>query len=316
MAARRAVNYVLRASETVEGAGFTVRRPFPTGQLQHYDPFLLLDHLPDRVVEPGKAVGAPTHPHRGFVTLTHIVHGENEHKDSAGNHGVLGPGWVQWLTTGSGVLHSEMPTKKFMEEGGRAEGFQLWINLPAKDKMQTPRYQDTPPEGLPVVEVPGTDGKATVKVIVGDSYGVRSRIEPDTPVWYNHYIVKPGGRVSWQIPEAAAWGGRPTDGFNLFAYVAHGRARVYGPEGSGKDRDVGEMDTVFFVPGPSEEGEPEVVEFENPVDAKEDLMLLLLGGKPLKEPVARYGPFVMTTRDQIMQAVMDYQSGKFGAIDF
>lgn len=262
---------------------------------------------------PGKAVGAPTHPHRGFVTLTHIIHGENEHKDSAGNHGILGPGWCQWLTTGSGILHSEMPTKKFMEEGGRSEGFQLWINLPAKDKFQKPRYQDTPPEGLPVIDVPGTDRKATVKVIVGTSYGVTSRIEPDTPVWYNNYVIKPGGRVTWDIPKASVWGGKTSDGLNIFAYLAHGQAKFFGPDG--QTRDCSEMDTVFFKQGPSEEDETSYIEFENPADAKEDLMLLLLAGKPLKEPIARHGPFVLTTRDQLMQAFIDYQEGKFGHIE-
>jgi redox-sensitive bicupin YhaK (pirin superfamily) len=206
-----------------------------------------------------------------------------------------------------------MPTKRFMEEGGRAEGFQLWINLPAKDKMQAPRYQDTPPEGLPVVEVPGSEGKATVKVLVGGSYGVESKIEPDTPVWYNHYNVKPGGRVTWDIPSAAAWNGNSSDGLNMFAYIAHGKARFY--ESDGKTRDCQELDTAMFVPGPSEEDETSVIEFECPEDGEEDLMLLLLAGKPLKEPIAQYGPFVMNTRDQISQCIIDYQSGLFGEIE-
>lgn len=206
-----------------------------------------------------------------------------------------------------------MPTKRFMEKGGPSEGFQLWINLPAKDKMMKPRYQDTPPEKLPLIDVPGTDGKATVKILVGESYGHRSPIEADTPVWYNHYIAQPGAKIRWEIPTAAAWGGKTEDGLNIFAYLAHGRARFFGPDG--KVRDCQEMDTAYFVSGPSEEGEPSVIEFEVPEDSTEPTMLLLLAGKPLREPMSRYGPFVMNTRDQIMQAMVDYQSGKFGSIE-
>ena len=135
---------------TIEDGGFAVRRPFPTEHLSMYDPFLLLDEMGPSDYAPGEAVGAPDHPHRGFETVTYMLDGSFQHKDSAGNSGILSPGSVQWMTAGSGVLHSEMPSEEVMQNGGRLHGFQLWVNLPAAEKMVPPRYQEFPAESMPI----------------------------------------------------------------------------------------------------------------------------------------------------------------------
>ena len=144
---------IVRARRTVEGGGFVVRRPFPTPEMAQFDPFLLLDEMGPVDYAPGKAVGAPDHPHRGFETVTYLLDGEFEHEDSAGNRGKLTPGDIQWMTAGRGVVHSEMPSKRVRDEGGRVHGFQIWVNLPARDKMTAPRYQDVLAAKLPVATV-------------------------------------------------------------------------------------------------------------------------------------------------------------------
>ena len=147
----RGIEKIIQTIKVLEGGGFPVRRPFPTVELDHVDPFLLLDHLGPIEWGPGEAIGAPDHPHRGFETVTYLLAGETEHKDSGGHQGRLMPGDVQWMTAGSGVIHSEMPAPRFYEQGGKMHGFQIWINLPRDRKMIPPRYQDTPAEKIPEV---------------------------------------------------------------------------------------------------------------------------------------------------------------------
>ncbi|GIT07383.1 MAG: hypothetical protein CM1200mP30_10130 [Pseudomonadota bacterium] len=142
----RSIENIVTSVRVLEGGGFPVRRPIPNPEMDQIDPFLLLDHLGPTEWGPREAIGAPDHPHRGFETVTYLLAGENEHKDSKGNHGLLRPGDVQWMTAGSGVVHSEMPSPEFFEKGGTMHGFQIWINLPSKRKMISPRYQDTPSE--------------------------------------------------------------------------------------------------------------------------------------------------------------------------
>jgi quercetin 2,3-dioxygenase len=287
----RSVAAVVDALETFEGEGFPVRRPFPRWGLSFFDPFLLLDEMGPVDLRPGEAKGAPDHPHRGFETVTYMLSGRMEHRDSQGNAGRLGPGDVQWMTAGAGVVHSEMPEREFAERGGRMHGFQLWVNLPSSDKMMRPRYQEIPAAKIPRAE--SVDGLVAVRVVAGEALGARAVIETRTPILYLHYTLKPGGLVSQAIPE----------GFNLFAYVIDGEGRF----GADSAR-AGDGQMVIF------EGDGEEVAVHNPPDAREDLDVLLLGGLPLNEPVARYGPFVMNTEAEIHQAFEDFRGGRMGVI--
>jgi redox-sensitive bicupin YhaK (pirin superfamily) len=194
----RAVARVVDSIQATEGGGFTVRRPFPTAALGHFDPFLLLDEMGPTDTAPGEAKGAPDHPHRGFETVTYLLAGEMQHRDSAGHAGVIGPGDVQWMTAGAGVIHSEMPTPAFQQTGGRMHGFQLWVNLPGRDKMGKPRYQDVPSESIPIAT--SADGLVTVKVIAGEALGARAVIDTHTPISYLHFTLRPGGRVTQPLP--------------------------------------------------------------------------------------------------------------------
>lgn len=286
----RTVTRVVTAHRQREGGGFIVRRPFPTRGLEYVDPFLMLDEMGPVTYGPGEAVGAPDHPHRGFETVTYILEGETEHEDSAGNRGSLGQGDVQWMTAGSGVVHSEMPSQRMLAEGGRVHGFQLWVNLPAKDKMIAPRYQDTPAARIPKAQT--EDGLAEVRVVAGEALGVAAVIETRTPIAYHDWTLRPGASVDVAIPAE----------MNACIYVFGGHARV-GVEG----RDVSEGQLAALGPGTS-------VRLGCAADAGGDARLLLLAGVPIKEPVAWYGPFVMNTREQIEQAVRDYQAGRMGQI--
>src|SRR3954449_7128408 len=165
----RTVARVVNSIETLEGGGFLVRRPFPTASFSDFDPFLLLDEMGPMDVAPGEAKGAPDHPHRGFETVTYMLSGEMEHKDSSGRSGQLRSGDVQWMTAGAGVVHAEMPSAEFMRTGGRMHGFQLWVNLPQRDKMIQPRYQEIPSSRIPKATSP--DGLVSVGVIAGEAMG-------------------------------------------------------------------------------------------------------------------------------------------------
>jgi quercetin 2,3-dioxygenase len=284
MAQVRKVTEVIDAMETIEGAGFVVHRPFPTQRLDHLDPFLLLDEMGPMELGPGEAEGAPDHPHRGFETVTYLLDGEFVHADSQGNRGRLRAGDVQWMTAGDGVVHSEMPTEQIRREGGRVHGFQLWVNLPHADKRMRPRYQDVRAATIPVAE--GADGKLRVRVIAGEALGKRAVIDTRTPIFYLHFSLQPGAR---HVQPAAS-------DHNVFAYVVSGAVELGG-------RTVKKGQMAIFGPGDAVE-----------LAANEAAELLLLGGKPLGEPVARYGPFVMTTREEIMEALADFRAGRMGAI--
>jgi redox-sensitive bicupin YhaK (pirin superfamily) len=275
--ARRSVMATVDAHRQTEGAGFVVRRPFPTPRLAQVDPFLLLDEMGPVDLAPGEGVGAPDHPHRGFETVTYMLEGAVEHEDSAGHAGRIGPGAVQWMTAGAGVVHSEMPARELMTDGGRSHGFQLWVNLPAVDKMATPRYQEFLAAEIPEVE----RGGVTVRVIAGAWGGARGPVETHSPITYLHARIGPGEKAAFAAPPDQA-------------------AIVYGFRGAGdgtlRIHDTDGDEVVVHNPGPT------VAEY------------LVLVGTPLREPVARYGPFVMNTREEIAQAVDDFRSGHFGAI--
>ncbi|RUP21054.1 RmlC-like cupin domain-containing protein [Jimgerdemannia flammicorona] len=201
-----------------------------------------------------------------------------------------------------------MPSKKFQKEGGLMHGFQIWVNLPAKDKMCKPRYQEYQADGIPKVTSP--DGKTNVVVITGEAYGTSAIIETHTPIAMLHYRVAPGGTGVWEVPTATGWrNGREGDDLNVMCYVVGGKGKFGGSEKAAEENDM-----VVFQNGPSAEDKGASVTFRN--DGNEELSVLLLAGKPLKEPMSRYGPFVMNTKEEIEQAFWDYQTGQFGKIDF
>src|SRR5215216_15846 len=288
----RTVAGVVNSIETLEGAGFLVRRPFPQASFSDFDPFLLLDEMWPMDLGPGQAKGAPDHPHRGFETVTYLLSGEMEHRDSRGHAGRLRPGDVQWMTAGAGVVHSEMPSAEFAREGGRMHGFQLWVNLPKCDKRMKPRYQEIPGSEIP--KVTSADGLVTVSVIAGEAMGQDAVIETRTPIVYLHYSLKPGGVATQKVSST----------YNTFAYIVDGEVLFGAVRQPPRD---GQM--VLFAQDGDE------VRIENPTEAKSTLDILLIGGMPLNEPIARYGPFVMNTQAEIRQAFEDYSEGKMGAIE-
>lgn len=286
----RQVERVIRAHRQLEGGGFVVRRPFPSEGLALVDPFLLLDEMGPAQYGPGEAVGAPDHPHRGFETVTYMLDGQFEHEDSAGHKGSIAAGDVQWMTAGSGVVHSEMPSADIRRQGGRLHGFQVWVNLPARDKMMRPRYQEVPASGIPHATT--HDGLADVRVIAGEALGVRAVIDTRTPIVYQDWNLRPGAVVDQPLAEDN----------HAFVYVFEGRVDV-GTHG----RPVRDGELGLLGPG-------DIVRLALPSNWSDGARLLLLAGRPLREPVARYGPFVMNTPAEIQQALLDYQTGRFAEI--
>lgn len=285
---QRSIDTIITARRQLEGGGFQVRRPLPSAGLRRVDPILLIDEMGPADYRPGEAVGAPDHPHRGFETVTYMLDGEFEHRDSAGHAGKLAPGDVQWMTAGRGVVHSELPSQHIMQAGGRVHGFQIWVNLPARLKMTEPRYQEIASARIP--EAQSGDGLARVRVIAGEALGVSARIDTHTPIVYQHWILQPGASVSQALPPD----------HNGLAYVFQGVADVSGTRLlDGQMGVLGDGDSVVLsVPG----------------DAGTAAQLLLLGGVPLHEPVVQHGPFVMNTEAEIGEAIRDYQLGRMGKI--
>jgi redox-sensitive bicupin YhaK (pirin superfamily) len=286
---QRPVDRIITAHRQREGGGFIVRRPVPTAGLRMVDPILLIDEMGPADYAPGQAVGAPDHPHRGFETVTYMLAGEFEHRDSAGHAGRINPGDVQWMTAGRGVVHSEMPSARILRDGGVVHGFQVWINLPARLKMTAPRYQEI--EAARIPEARSADGLARVRVIAGAALGVSARIDTHTPIIYQHWILQPGAHV--RQPLAADHNG--------LVYVFRGALQV---------ADTPLQDGQLAVLG--KDGDS--VELASPEQAQGETHLLLLGGVPLNEAVVQHGPFVMNTEAEIVQAIRDYQQGRMGEI--
>ncbi|MEN0068334.1 MAG: pirin family protein [Myxococcota bacterium] len=280
----RPVAHVVTGHTQTEGGGFVVRRPLPTEGLQHLDPLLLLDEMGPITYGPGEAVGAPDHPHRGFETVTYVLDGEMAHADSAGHSGALTPGDVQWMTAGAGVVHREMPSRRVQKEGGRVHGFQLWVNLPRAKKRVAPRYQELSSASIPEATTP--DGRATVRVIAGEALGVEAAASTLTPVIYHHWKLSPGADI--EVP-------LPLD-HNIGVYVFDGEI-VVGDQTlrSGQLAVLGAGEAVRLA-------------------AEGEAQALVLGGRPLGEPVAWGGPFVMNTREEVMEAFEDFQRGQMGTI--
>jgi quercetin 2,3-dioxygenase len=287
----RTVAGTISSVETMEGAGFVVRRPFPKSSFSEFDPFLLLDELGPVDLKPGEAKGAPDHPHRGFETVTYLLAGQLQHKDSQGHSGKLGAGDVQWMTAGAGVVHSEMPTPEFARTGGHLHGLQLWVNLPQRDKMMAPRYQEIAADRIPTAQT--EDGLATVKVIAGEALAAKAVIETRTPIVYLHWTLQPGATIAQPIPSH----------YNAFAYVLDGEG-LFGVD----QESAGDGMMVLFAP------DGDSIAITNPSESNAELNVLLIAGAPLNEPIVRYGPFVMNTEAEIVQAIEDYRHGRMGTI--
>ena len=274
------------------GDGFRVHNFFPNNVIgkKRMSPFFLLDYNSKIEFSPREEPrGVGVHPHRGFETVTIAYHGQVAHHDSGGNSGVIREGDVQWMTAGAGVIHSEMPSQAFQQRGGEMHGFQLWVNLPRTDKMMTPRYQELPAAGIP--SATSEDGKVSVRVLAGEAVGTRAAIETRTPMLYQHFTLQPQALLDHPVPAD----------FNVFAYVIDGEGNFGAEPVAAKAHQM----VVFGNDGES-------ITVRN--DGDRPVSFLLIGGKPLGEPVARYGPFVMNTESEIRQAILDFQAGRMGRI--
>ena len=287
MSERRLLN-VVAARPTREG-GLKINRPFPTPEADWFDPFLLLDEMAPEHHDPGNASGVPPHPHRGFETVTYMLDGEIEHRDSAGNQGVIGPGDVQWMTAGDGIVHSEMPSTRMQTEGGTTHGLQLWVNLPAALRRTTPRYQGLTSNTMPTV----SGDRWAAHLVAGELFGEQGPAESHTPLVYAHLTIEPGGQLRIPVP----------DGHTALLYLIKGSAAL-GTKGqlveqqhlAVFERSIGDM----------------VVSVSTEATAPSQLMVLT--GEPIAEPMVRYGPFVMNTADELQEAIDDFNAGRMGKI--
>jgi redox-sensitive bicupin YhaK (pirin superfamily) len=292
-AEERAVVTVTTAPSAYEGEGFPVRRAFAGVDLRQLDPFIHMDQMGEVEYAPGEPKGTPWHPHRGFETVTYMIDGVFRHQDSNGGGGLITNGDTQWMTAGGGILHIEEPPEELVASGGLFHGFQLWVNLPAKLKMTQPRYQDI--RAGQVALLTSADGGALLRVIAGEVDGHAGPGATHTPITLVHATVSPGAQV--RLPWRAD--------FNALGYVLAGAGSVgvdHRPVKTGQLAVFGHGEALTIA-----------------ADAKMDgpsaaLDILLLGGEPIREPVAAYGPFVMNTRAELVQAFEDYQKGLLGSI--
>ncbi|MGH8927248.1 MAG: pirin family protein [Acidimicrobiia bacterium] len=289
----RPIGSITTAPGGFEGEGFPVRRAFAGVPLDQLDPFIHLDQMGEVEYAPGEPKGTPWHPHRGFETVTYMIDGTFEHQDSQGGGGLITNGDTQWMTAGSGLLHIERPPEELVVSGGLFHGFQLWVNLPSKDKFLPPKYQDL--RAGEVVLLRSPDGGAFLRLIAGDIGDHKGPGSTHTPITMVHATLSPGAqlRLPWRSD------------FNALVYVLNGRG-AFGiqrhPAGMGQLIVFGPGDQITLAADP-------VQEMRSP-----QLDVLILGGKPIREPVAWYGPFVMNTRDELIKAYEDFQAGKLGTI--
>ena len=289
----RRVKSITSAPRGLEGEGFPVRRAFAGIDLADLDPFVHMDQMGEVDYGPGEPKGTPWHPHRGFETVTYMIDGTFLHQDSIGGGGVIQNGATQWMTAGSGILHIERPPDALIDSGGLFHGIQLWVNLPAKLKMTKPRYQDIEAESVSLLT--NENGDAIIRVIAGSLGGIDGPGSTHTPIAIAHVSLLPGAQLS--LPWNPA--------YNALTYVLAGQGSV------GHDRSAiaeGEMavhvDGDFLVLAANESQDSRTHAFE----------VLILGGEPIREPVATYGPFVMNTRAELQQAFEDYEAGRLGQI--
>ena len=291
--AARPVRTVTTAPSALEGEGFPVRRAFAGVDLADLDPFVHLDQMGEVEYAPGEPKGTPWHPHRGFETVTYMIDGVFEHQDSNGGGGTITNGDTQWMTAGSGILHIEQPPERLVATGGLFHGTQLWVNLPKAEKWAPPRYQDL--RAGEVALLASDDGGALVRVIAGELAGHRGPGTTYTPMTMAHVTVSPGARLdlSWE------------PSYNALAYVLAGSGSV-----GGEGRPVTTGQLAVFGPG----DHVRIEASRSQETRAPELEVLLLGGRPIREPVAWYGPFVMNTRDELVTAFEDYRAGRLGTI--
>jgi redox-sensitive bicupin YhaK (pirin superfamily) len=289
----RRVTSITTAPRGLEGEGFPVRRAFAGIDMADLDPFVHMDQMGEVDYGPGEPKGTPWHPHRGFETVTYMIDGTFLHQDSIGGGGVIQNGATQWMTAGAGILHIERPPDALIDSGGLFHGIQLWVNLPAKLKMTNPRYQDIEAESVALLT--NENGDAIIRVIAGSLGGIDGPGSTHTPIAISHVSLLPGAQLS--LPWNPA--------YNALTYVLAGQGTV------GLDRSPVEMGQMaVHVDG-------EYLELS--ANASQDsrtraFEVLILGGEPIREPVATYGPFVMNTRAELQQAFEDYEAGRLGQI--
>jgi redox-sensitive bicupin YhaK (pirin superfamily) len=284
----RAVVSLTTAPSGYEGEGFPVRRAFAGVDLRDLDPFIHMDQMGEVDYGPGEPKGTPWHPHRGFETVTYMIDGTFQHQDSNGGGGLITNGDTQWMTAGSGLLHIEAPPETLVMSGGLFHGFQIWVNLPATMKMTTPRYQDIRAGQVSLLSSP--DGGALLRVIAGEVAGHPGPGITHTPIALVHATLSPGAQL--RLP----W--RPD--FNALVYSLQGKGTV-----GAKQRPIRLGQLAVFGTG-------DLITIQ--ADPKEGMDVLILGGQPIREPVAAYGPFVMNTREELVQAFEDFKAGRLGVI--
>jgi redox-sensitive bicupin YhaK (pirin superfamily) len=289
----RSVRSVTTAPSGFEGEGFPVRRAFAGVPLSELDPFVHMDQMGEVDYAPGEPKGTAWHPHRGFETVTYMIDGVFEHQDSNGGGGIITNGDTQWMTAGGGILHIEKPPEALVVSGGLFHGIQLWVNLPRANKFNPPRYQSI--RGREATLLSSADGGALLRVIAGEVAGHRGPGVTFTPITLVHATVSPGAQLDLPWPAE----------FNALAYVLAGHGTV-----GTQMRPVRKGQLAVFGPG---EALTLAAAGHQPT-AEPNLEVLLLGGLPIREPVAHYGPFVMNTRAELLQAFEDYQAGKLGVI--
>ena len=291
--AERPVRSVTTAPRGLEGEGFPVRRAFAGVSLQDLDPFVHMDQMGEIEYAPGEPKGTPWHPHRGFETVTYMIDGTFQHQDSHGGGGVIRDGATQWMTAGKGILHIETPPEALVVAGGLFHGIQLWVNLPARDKMIEPAYQGLEADDVTLLST--GDGGALVRIIAGDIAGHRGPGSTHTPMALVHASIAPGALL--ELP----W----DPSFNALVYLLAGSGRV-GSDG----RPVTSGQLVTFGPGDFVSLRAD----DTQQGGTSQLEALILGGQPIREPVEHYGPFVMNTKAEIGQALEDFEAGRLGTI--
>jgi redox-sensitive bicupin YhaK (pirin superfamily) len=291
--AERPVLAISTAPSGFEGEGFPVRRTMAGIRYEHLDPFIMMDHMGEVDYAAGEPKGTSWHPHRGFETVTYLVEGQFIHQDSHGGGGVITEGATQWMTAGGGLLHIETPPEALVENGGLFHGFQLWVNLPAKDKFITPAYQ--PLAASQVLLLASADAGTLLRVIAGNVDGQVGPGSTHTPITLLHASISAGAQLSlpWQ-PE-----------YNSLAYVLAGSGTVgtkAEPIHAGQLAVFGAGDRITLAADARQDSRTSTME------------VILLGGQPIREPMVQYGPFVMNTRQELQQAMDDYQSGRLGVV--
>jgi len=284
----RKVIKIKECMKTFEGDGIPVTRAFPVSEMREFDPFLLFDHFGPIHYEPGGATGVPSHPHCGFEAITYLLGGEVEHKDSWGGQASIRTGDIQWMTTGSGLIHSELVTDDFKKSGGTMQGLQIWVNLPKKDKKVKPGYQHILKNNIPVIH---ENENIRIKVLVGKVRDTKSAIQTYSPVSiFDVQFLKPG-EIQLDIQKDQA----------VLVYIIEGYLQF-----SQENKFASKRQMIYF---------DQLSDKVHLTSISESGSYLVLAGRPLNEPIARHGPFVANTEEEIKQAILDYQNGKMGLLE-